>query len=355
MADKGTIIVTGANGGLGSALAEHIASKPEFLGHHGIYLVRDASAAPALTAALSRGSASHKQEVASLDLTNLGNVRQVAQHINSRVSAGQIPPIRALILNAGFLDFGKQKWTSDGFDVTFAANYLGHWLLKLLLLQSMDKEAGRIVVIGSQTHELTEGPRCSPSDPRNARSKAFEDKYKQLMGTDEASVEAVAKGAWASAKEDPSFRSGLRRYGASKLCLLMMMYELQRRLDKDANLKNISVLGVDPGTMMTSLPRLAPWAIRVLIFGVIYPVIAFLFPNGPVRTPQRSGADVLEAAFGSGLGAGDGLPKALYFNGREPMETSPEARDSQKRELVWKETVKYTRLVEGETILGDWQ
>ncbi|KID94724.1 NAD(P)-binding domain protein, partial [Metarhizium majus ARSEF 297] len=349
MAGKGTIIVTGANGGLGSAIAEHIASRPELLGHHGIYLVRDASAAPALAAALSRGSPSHKQEVASLDLTNLANVRQVAQHINSRVSAGQIPPIRALILNAGWLDFGKQAWTSDGFDVTFAANYLGHWLLTLLLLQSMDKEAGTIVVIGSQLHD--------PSDKRNDRSKAFEGKYKQLMGTDEAGVEAVAKGTWGSAKEDASFRSGLRRYGASKLCLLMMMFELQRRADADARLGNLRVVGVDPGTMTTSITRLAPWAIRVLLFGVMYPVVALLFPRGPVRTPQRSGADVLHAAALLGGADTDARPdtKAVYFNGREPMETNPEARDAQKRALVWAESVKYTRLVEGETILGDWQ
>ena len=51
------------------------------------------------------------------------------------------------------MDFGKQSWTDDGFDVTFAANYLGHWLLTLLLLESMNKEAGRIIVIGSQSHE----------------------------------------------------------------------------------------------------------------------------------------------------------------------------------------------------------
>jgi NAD(P)-dependent dehydrogenase (short-subunit alcohol dehydrogenase family) len=71
----------------------------------------------------------------------------------TRISAGEIPPIRALILNAGFLDFGKQSWTKDGLDTTFAANYLGHWLLTLLLLKSIDKESGRILVIGSQAHE----------------------------------------------------------------------------------------------------------------------------------------------------------------------------------------------------------
>ena len=64
-----------------------------------------------------------------------------------------IPPICVLILNAGFQDFGKQIWTDDGLDVTFTANYLGHWLLTLLLLQSLDKDSGRIIVVGSQSHE----------------------------------------------------------------------------------------------------------------------------------------------------------------------------------------------------------
>lgn len=70
-----------------------------------------------------------------------------------RVSAGEIPPIRTLVLNAGFQDFGNQSWTADGLDTTFAANYLGHWLLTLLLLESVDKEAGRIIIIGSQGHK----------------------------------------------------------------------------------------------------------------------------------------------------------------------------------------------------------
>lgn len=52
-APKGTILVTGANGGLGSAIAEQIASKLELSAYHGIYTVRDASAAPCLTAAIS--------------------------------------------------------------------------------------------------------------------------------------------------------------------------------------------------------------------------------------------------------------------------------------------------------------
>lgn len=96
------------------------------------------------------------------------------------MSAGEIPPLLALILNAGFQDFGKQSWTDDGSNVMFAAHYLGPWLLTLLLLKSMDKEAGRMVMIGRQAYELS--PRglrdrqslyamqCSPSEERNART-----------------------------------------------------------------------------------------------------------------------------------------------------------------------------------------
>lgn len=149
---KGTILVTGANGGLGSAIAKQIASQAEFAAYHGLYTVRDANSAPSLRSVLA-GSSPHPHDVLSLDLANLNNVRQAAEAINARVSAGDIPPIRALILNAGFQDFGKQAWTDDGFDKTFSANYLGHWLLTLLLLKSIDKDSGRIVLVGSQSHE----------------------------------------------------------------------------------------------------------------------------------------------------------------------------------------------------------
>ncbi|KIW14108.1 hypothetical protein PV08_06889 [Exophiala spinifera] len=340
---KGTILVTGANGGLGSAIVEKIVTKPELSAYHGLYTVRDATAAPALTSTLARGTSSHANDVLSLDLTKLDNVRQVAESINARVSTGQIPPIRALILNAGFLEFGKQSWTDDGLDVTFAANYLGHWLLTILLLKSIDKDAGRIVVVGSQSHD--------PNDERNASGKAFEEERYKIFVRDEADFEAIAKGAWSSAEEDSSWRSGFRRYGAAKLFLVMMMHELQRRLDQDPELKNICVLGVDPGGMITGFQRHAPWVIRVLVFKIIYPIIVYLYPNGRmVRPPPRSAADVLEAAFGS---SSAGLPKDLYFDGTERMETSAESKDARKRDFVWRETAKYAHLKEGDMILGD--
>lgn len=149
---KGTILVTGANGGLGNAITRQLTSRPELVGYHRIYVVRDATTATTLASTL-RSNLPHSHDILSLDLTKLNCVREVAKTVNERVSAGQIPPIRAVILNAGYQDFGKQDWTDDGLDKTFCANYLGHWLLTLLLLKSMDKERGRLIVIGSQAHE----------------------------------------------------------------------------------------------------------------------------------------------------------------------------------------------------------
>jgi len=194
----------------------------------------------------------------------------------------------------------------------------------------------------------------SPNDPRNTITKAFEDpKYKTFV-SDAASFKAIAEGKWSPATEDASFRGGYRRYGASKLFLIMMQHELQARLDADAALCKICILGVDPGPMITGHQRLAPWVIRVLVFKIIYPVLLYINPNnGQVRPTSRSAGDVLEAAFG--VGEGGELPKDKYFNMRALLETSEESRDVAKRELVWKESAKLAGLKEGETVLANWQ
>lgn len=182
----------------------------------------------------------------------------------------------------------------------------------------------------------------------------MDEKYKTFLAHDETSFEAIAKGTWSTVEEDSSWHSGFRRYGAAKLFSIMMVHELQRRIDRDPALKNICILGVDPGTMLTGMHRDAPWLLRVLVFQIIYPIILMLFPNGPVRSTQKSASHVLQAGFGSDPVLGQ-FPKSVYLNGTEPLETSAESRDVRKRDLVWKESIRYANLKEGETVLVDWQ
>lgn len=152
---KGSILVTGANGGLGSDIVGQILSRPSLAqDYHGLYAVRKVETADTVKGVL-RGAAKakHQYDLISLDLSSLESVRKVAADINARVASGEIPPLRALVLSAAYQEHFDQNFTKDGFDMTFQASYLSHFLLTLLLLQSLDKEEGRVVVLGSWTHE----------------------------------------------------------------------------------------------------------------------------------------------------------------------------------------------------------
>jgi NAD(P)-dependent dehydrogenase (short-subunit alcohol dehydrogenase family) len=149
---KGTIVLTGANGGLGNAVVSQIATSPQLgASYHGVYAVRNTVSAHSLDVALA--SHAHSHEKVALDLADLNSVRKVAAGINERVAAGTIPRIHALVVNAGFEEFTTDTHTEDGFDMAFAANYLGHWLLTMLLLQSMDPEVGRVLWTSSWVHK----------------------------------------------------------------------------------------------------------------------------------------------------------------------------------------------------------
>ncbi|KAK2612084.1 hypothetical protein QQS21_001933 [Conoideocrella luteorostrata] len=340
-AKKGTIVLTGANGGLGAAVMDRMATRPELSNFHAVCTVRDTSSATTLRSKID--TLSH--DLLSMDTSRLDQVRDVAKTINRRVAAGEMPPIRALILNAGFCEFEEQTWTEDGFDTSFAATYLGHWLLALLLLQSMDRQVGRIVVTASSAHDT--------ADPRNdAGAQYVEEKWKTIFHD---SAEPIARGTWSTPEEDSSYKGGYRRYGAAKLCQAMMIPELQRRLNADEALHNISILGVDPGNVGTGITRRGAIAIRAFanVMAWLAVIFTWLWPNGTFRTAKKSSGDILAAALDSNPVLGE-RPKEMYLNGEIPIEMSVEARDPKKRAILWAATIQYTGLRGDETALVNW-
>ena len=212
---RGTVICTGTNGGLGSAFVKAFASSPEGSRYCGIYTVRNPSTAHDLNTALKRTPASHESEVLGLDLSSLKNIRASADGINARVASGQIGPIRALVLNAAFQEANSEtmkpkSYTEDGFEMNFGVNYLANFLFVLLLLKSMDKAHGRIVLVSSWTHDSY--------DTRNDGIPIYEEKYKVMF----SNAAELSKG---TVYEDDGYKGGMRRYGASKLALVMFLYE----------------------------------------------------------------------------------------------------------------------------------
>lgn len=130
-------------------------------------------------------------------------------------------------------------------------------------------------------------------------------------------------------------------------------FELQRRLDSDPELCRISVLGFDPGMMATKITvGSLSWLIRS-IFHIVAYAANWISPNGSIRLPRKSAGDLLAAALETNPPFGE-RPKRLYFNGSEPKEVSAEAKDVDKRASVWKASVQYADLKQGETCLTDW-
>ncbi|KAK7424875.1 hypothetical protein QQX98_000150 [Neonectria punicea] len=337
-----TILLTGANGGLGSAIVADFLKKPELAAYTGVYTVRKAAAATQLKAVLDAGPSSHKHEIIDLDLSSLASVRKTATEINRRVAAGELPPIKALILNAAYQDHEELNITPDGYEITWHVNYLANQLLALMLLQSMNKKNGRILVIGSWSHDIDDKRNTIGGEPYKGRATLF------------PSAEELAKGKWSTPADGDGWFTGYRRYGASKLCAVMLMHELANRLGKDPELSNITVVGLDPGAMGSDLTRRGSSSMQFNIKKLL-PIMAYVAvkfsPNGSMRPLWKSAGDAVRLCFNVEAPKG----KLLYLNGTDELETSKEARDAANRKSLWNYGLVAAGITQGDTVLRDWQ
>lgn len=140
---KKTVLITGANRGIGFAAAHGLAC----MGHHVLMACRDQTAAEkardtimADPLVLSEGGAAELAPV--LDLGSLDSVRRFAGGL-----PGEGVVLDVLINNAGVLCSSREE-TVDGFERSFGVNVLGPFLLTRLLLPRI-KPGGRIVNVSS--------------------------------------------------------------------------------------------------------------------------------------------------------------------------------------------------------------
>ncbi|WP_459548012.1 oxidoreductase [Nocardia sp. X0981] len=126
-----TVIITGANSGIGRAAAAALAAKGARL----VLAVRDQDKGRAAAAEMSG-----KVEVRSLDLASLASIRDFAAGVGGAVDV--------LINNAGTMT-DSLRHTADGFELQFGINHLGHFALTNLLL---DRVTSRVVTVTSTAH-----------------------------------------------------------------------------------------------------------------------------------------------------------------------------------------------------------
>ena len=141
--DGKTVIITGGNTGIGKETAIDLAER----GARVILACRDLSRAEAAMRDIRKKSQSELVVYRHLDLASLASVRQFSEHILQEVSG-----IHVLINNAGVM-FPPYTKTEDGYELQFAVNHLGHFLLTHLLLDRIKSSApSRILAVSSHAH-----------------------------------------------------------------------------------------------------------------------------------------------------------------------------------------------------------
>jgi len=229
-----TVIITGGHTGIGFECAKQLASVYQ------INLVLAGRNIEVIEAAAQQLRAEHRVEVrvVEVDTSSLASVRRAAKKCRDMVQEGTIDALQAVLCNAGAQFHGPISYSPDGYERTFATNFLGHFLLVELLFDLITAQ-GRIVFTASGTH-----------DPDTTDGK--------MVGR------AVEPDAFALANDGKSGTAPLTpgvRYATSKLCTIMHAYELDRRLRHERS--SVLSIAFDPGSVPeTGLLREMPRAVR---------------------------------------------------------------------------------------------
>ncbi len=138
------IAITGATDGIGKETARQLARK-----HHKIVLIGRPGDKSERTLAQLRAEAPDTEvELLTADLSVMSSVRNLADQLGT-----DYPDLQVLINNAAVIRTTRIT-TPDGFEETFAVNYLAHFLLTRTLLDKLKENApARIVNVSSMVHE----------------------------------------------------------------------------------------------------------------------------------------------------------------------------------------------------------
>jgi NAD(P)-dependent dehydrogenase (short-subunit alcohol dehydrogenase family) len=148
-----------------------------------------------------------KDHIFEMDLSDLDSIKRFTDLVKNNLS------LSILINNAGIMACPESK-TSNGWDLQFAVNHIGHFVLTHELIDSMDQSSGaRIINLSSTAH-----------------------KFSGICWDDIHFLNSYDK--WVS-------------YGQSKTATSLFSIELDRRF-KD---KNIRSFAVHPGGIFTPLQR----------------------------------------------------------------------------------------------------
>lgn len=270
-----TVIVTGANTGIGKTTALDLARR----GARVIMACRDRGRAEAAIKDIVQETGNNQVVFMQLDLSSLQSVRSFAESFLKSESR-----LDLLINNAGLLFGGK---TEEGFGMIFAVNHLGHFLLTMLLLDRL-KASGpsRVVTVSSEGHK---GGKVDFNCLTTHRDLSLGDNDFQLF----------------------------HKYCHSKLCNILFTTELAKRLEGT----NVTCYSLHPGIIKTEIGRHTGLWWRCVAVPLAYPFLV----------DAESGAQTtLHCALEPGIEHLSGH----YFSRCAP-HTNLKARDDATAKKLW--------------------
>lgn len=204
-----TFLVTGANSGLGRATVEALAGR----GGAVVLASRSEERTRPVLETIRQQYPAADARFLHVDVSDLRSVRRAAE---SLLHTGQ--RLDVLVNNAGVA--GTRSLSADGFDLTFATNHIGPFLLTSLLLpRLLDAPQGRVVNVSSVAH---------------LRPKAID---------------------WTGLEQrDTAKRSGFPEYGVTKLMNVLHAKELTRRLGGT----RVTTYALNPGGVASNIWRTLP-------------------------------------------------------------------------------------------------
>jgi NAD(P)-dependent dehydrogenase (short-subunit alcohol dehydrogenase family) len=282
-----TILITGANSGIGRSTALGLAK----MGASLVLVCRNENRAREAIDEIVKRTGNNSIELIVADLLVQSEVRKTANEFLSKKHA----KLDVLINNAGS-NFPSYQETEDGIEKTMALNYFAPFILTNLLLDNIERSApSRIVNVSSVGHF---GGHLDINNLTKDRR----------MGA-----------------------QGFAAYQRSKLALVLFTYELARRLGR----KSISVNCLHPGTVRTHI-----WAHA----GVATPItrLASLF----MKSPEEGAQTTIYLASSPDVEGVSGK----YFDDCEPKTSSRESYDEVLASRLWEESLKATGLVKATVI-----
>ncbi|CAI9728336.1 Hypothetical predicted protein [Octopus vulgaris] len=147
--DGKTVLITGATSGIGKSTAFELAT----YGARIILACRNRQKAEATCEEIQQKTGNDNIKVLDLDLSDLDSVKLAAEEVKKTESRLDI------LINNAAIGVTDNEMSKQGFDLTFATNHLGHFLLTHLLLDLMKKSApSRIINVSSKVHEFVHAP-----------------------------------------------------------------------------------------------------------------------------------------------------------------------------------------------------